>query len=63
MKVKELIEKLNAYNQEAEVSVIANCKVYPFSLTFGGAEGETKEKTAEVHFYVDELCTNEVEKK
>lgn len=59
MKVKELIEKLNQYNQDADISVIAHCREYNFTLSFGSAEGETKEKTNNVHFYVDELCSNE----
>lgn len=60
MKIRELIQKLNEYNQEADISVIAHCKEYPFTLSFGGGgEGETKDKTNSVHLYVDELCTNE----
>ena len=59
MKIKDLIQKLSEYNQDAEISVIAHCKEYPFSLSFGGAEGSTKETVTEVHLYVDELCKNE----
>lgn len=62
MKINELIQKLNEYNQDADISVIAHCKEYPFTLSFGGAEGETKDKTNSVHLYVDELCTNEKQK-
>lgn len=61
MRIKDLIEKLNEYNQDAEISVIAHCKEFPFTLSFGGAEGETKISTTSVHFYVDELCTNETQ--
>ena len=59
MQIKELITKLLDYNIEAEVSVIANNKQFPFSITFGGPEGVEKYNTKEVSFYVDELCKNE----
>jgi len=62
MKVKDLIQTLNEYNLEAEISVIANCKEYPFTLSFGGSEGVTKNTTSSVHLYVDELCINENQK-
>jgi hypothetical protein len=59
MKVKELIEKLKQYNPEAETEVVAHCQVYEYSLTYDGPEGIAKENCENVHFYVDELCTNE----
>jgi hypothetical protein len=60
MKVKELIKKLLDYNMEAEVKVIAHCKKYDYSITFGDSEGDEKHNTKDVSFYVDELCTNEI---
>jgi len=60
MKVKDLIQELNEYNLDAEILVTAHCKEYPFTLSYGGAEGVTKNTTNSVHLYVDELCTNEV---
>ncbi len=59
MKIKDLILKLSEYNQEANLSTIVHNLKYPFTLSFGGAEGGTKLDTDEVHFYVDELCTND----
>ena len=59
MKVKELIESLKTYNQEAEITVIAHCKKYEFDVTVGGSEGTTKDNTKDVGFYVDALCKNE----
>lgn len=59
MKVKDLIKKLLDYNMDADVSVIAHCKPYDFSVSFGGDEGVEKHNTKDVSFYVDELCTNE----
>lgn len=59
MKVKELIEKLQSYNQEAETSVIVHNHQFPYSLSFGGPEGVENKNTDEVHFYVDKL--NDVE--
>jgi hypothetical protein len=60
MKVKELIEKLNRFNPEAETSVIVNNQPELYSITFGGPEGSTKENCEDVNFYVDHLCSNEV---
>lgn len=61
MKVSELIDKLLNYNQSAEVNVIVHNRVESFSLSFGGgSEGETRKDCAEVSFYVDRLCQNEV---
>ena len=59
MKIKELISKLNEFNQDAELTVIAHNKAYAFTIAWGGAEGSTKTNTDDVSFYVDELCTNE----
>jgi len=60
MKVKELIEKLQAFNPEAETGVIAHNYNESYSITWGGGlEGETKENCKEVNFYVDRLCQGE----
>lgn len=59
MTVKELIKKLLEYNMEANVTVIAHCKMYDYDITISGDEGVEKHDTKEVSFYVDELCGNE----
>lgn len=59
MKNKELIAKLLDYNMDAEIKVIAHCKEEDFTLSYGGAEGETKKDCESVNIYVDRLCTNE----
>ena len=59
MKNKELIKELKKYNQDAEVKVLAYCRAFPFSLSFGSSEGTTKETCDSISFYVDELCKNE----
>ena len=42
MKVKELIEELKTYNQEAEIEGIFNYKGYPLlNICFGGGDGCT----------------------
>lgn len=60
MKNIELIRKLLEYNMDAEVDVVVHCKKYDFSISYGGPEGETKEETKKISFYVDELCTEEL---
>lgn len=52
MKVKDLIEELKKYNQEAELSVISDYKKQDFSITFGDSEGESKETATSVNFYL-----------
>ena len=59
MTVKELIVKLSQCNLEADVNVIAHCKKYDFSMTYGGGDGCEKHNCDTVSFYVDKLCTNE----
>jgi len=59
MKVKELINNLLDYNMDAEISVIVHCRQEEFTLSYGGAEGETKQNCKSVSLYVDRLCTNE----
>ena len=60
MKLKELIEKLEPYNPEADVCVMANNRDYPFTLAYGSSEGVTPETASNVSFCVDELNTYEV---
>lgn len=59
MKVRELIDTLKNYNQDAPVEVIAHNRGYPFTLTWGGGEGCIKEECADVGIYVDALCVSE----
>ena len=48
MKVKELIEKLQSYNQDAEVVGVYNYKGYPLiSVGYGGGDGCTKSTCSE----------------
>lgn len=61
MKNKDLIKELENFNPEAEVGVIAHCKSFPFSLSWGSSEGVTKETCDSISMYVDELCTNETQ--
>lgn len=61
MTIRELIKKLGEYNPEARVDVIAHNRSEEFSIVFGGAEGDTKETTDSVSFYVDQLCDSEQE--
>lgn len=51
MKVKELIEKLSQYNENAEVIITVNSQKTEFGLGFGGDDGVTKETTKSVIFY------------
>ena len=59
MTVRDIIKELLEYNLDANISAIAHCKEYKFSLSCGGSEGVTKKNTNDVHVYIDELCTNE----
>jgi len=61
MKVKDLTVRLQKYNPEAEMNVIAHNKKYPFSLCFGGGDGGTIETADFVGFCVDSLCSAEKE--
>ena len=60
MKIKELIEKLHEYNENAIVEVIVNNYPQEFSICYGGSDGVTKEECDSVSFYVDDLCNNEI---
>ena len=59
VKVKHLLERLQQYNPEAQVSVIAFCRPMKFTLTYGGSDGCPPAKAESVSFYVDELCHDE----
>jgi methyl coenzyme M reductase subunit D len=59
MKNKELIKKLKEYNGDAEVKVVAHCKSFPFSISYGSSEGVEKKNCDSISFYVEELCQNE----
>jgi hypothetical protein len=59
MKVKELIEELKNYNQDAEIDAIAHYQRYGFSLGFGSSEGVEKHNCDSVSIYIDDLCTPE----
>jgi hypothetical protein len=59
MKLKHLLRTIAESNPEAEVKVIANCKKYDFTLTYGDSEGSTEFNCDSIGFYVDELCTSE----
>ena len=59
MKIKEVIAKLNEYNQEAEFEVIANNRKQSFSFVFGDAEGTTKINCATAGLYLDETCQSD----
>ena len=52
MKVKELIEKLNEYNQNANVKIYVNSIPQEFRICYGGSESCTKSSCHEVSFMV-----------
>jgi hypothetical protein len=55
MKVKELIEKLQEFNQDAEVLGIYDYVGYPlYWVSFGGGDGCTKENCDDVHLLLSE---------
>lgn len=59
MKVKELIEKLEQYNPDADMDAVANNKGWPFSLAYGDKEGCTKENCETVSIWVDDTNQSE----
>ena len=61
MKIRDLLEELRQYNQEAEVSVVVRNRQEKFSIAYGYAEGVTKGTCATVNFCVDRLNSNENE--
>lgn len=61
MKIKELINHLSAYNQNAEVKAVVNNETFQFSLNFSSFDGRTKKDADSVYFFVDKLCNSEKE--
>ena len=59
MKVKDLIADLSEYNPEAEINVVAHCRDFKFSLSYGSSEMCNKKNCETVSVYADELCTTE----
>jgi|GEM_PF-6441038 len=61
--VKEVIEFLSKFNENVEVSVIVQCKEYPFTFSWNTDDGDSEEidskHNGKPNFYVDELCTND----
>ena len=55
MTVKELINKLNEYNFEAEINVVVGGYAKPYTICFGGAEGVTKANCEDVDLMVDDI--------
>lgn len=55
MTVKELINKLNEYNFEAEINVVVGGYAKPYTICFGGAEGVTKANCEAVDLMVDDI--------
>ena len=55
MKVKDLIEQLKYYNQDADVFLNSNYKHIGFTLAFGGDDGVEKENCETVSIYPDDL--------
>lgn len=60
MKVKDLIKKLNEYNQNADVEICVNGMPQEFEICYGGSEGCTKSTCDEVVFMVGTNCDEEV---
>ena len=62
MKVRDLLTKLEQFNPEADVVVVAHSMLEEFSLSWGGdldGEGAEKINTTRVSIYVDRLCQSE----
>lgn len=56
MKVRELIEKLNEYNQNADVEICVKGMPQEFEICYGGSEGCTKSSCNEVVFMIGTDC-------
>lgn len=59
MKVRDLITRLQAFNQDADFEVLAHNYPQQFSITFGSSEGCTPETCDCVSLYLDSLCGSE----
>ena len=55
MKVKELIDKLNTYNQEADVEIIINHSPVTFKILYGGGDGCNKRNCDYVCLDTDDI--------
>lgn len=55
MKLRDLMQQLGLYNQDADVAVVVHNRRESFSISFGDSEGVTKETCNTVGFYVDAL--------
>ena len=53
MTVKELINKLNEYNLDAEINIVVDGLDRPFEICFGNSEGVTKTNCETVDLMVD----------
>lgn len=59
MKVKELIKKLEEYNQNANIEICVNGRPQEFEICYGGSEGCTKSSCDEVVFMIGMTCDEE----
>ena len=55
MTIKEIIDKLSGYNLEAEINIVVDGYVKPYTICFGGAEGVTKANCEAVDLIVDDI--------
>ena len=55
MTVKELINKLNEYNLDAEINIVVDGLDRPFEICFGNSEGVTKTNCETVDLMVDDI--------
>ena len=53
MKVKEIIEKLRNYNEEAEFHVVVKGQIKPFEICYGYSEGCTPTNCQSVSIMLD----------
>lgn len=60
IQVKELIEKLSTYNPNADVYILVDNEAYPFTITYGGADGCTQVDADEVLLDINENSESEL---
>lgn len=53
MKVKDLIETLNGYNENADVTICVNGMPKEFEICYGGGDGCTPASCHSVDFMID----------
>ena len=63
MTVRDLIIKLLEFNLDADITVIAHNQQQPYSISWSGADGSSKESCIDVGFYCDELNQSESDAK